>query len=74
MSSMLLLQDGEPKARFALLDKTAVGRSSSCEIQVLSPELSRRHAVIERRADGWFIEDAGRRTLDWFDKQLGRRE
>lgn len=59
MSSILLLQDGAPKARFALFERTSVGRSSSCEIQILNPGLSRIHAVILKREDGYWIEDAG---------------
>jgi transcriptional regulator with GAF, ATPase, and Fis domain len=59
MSTILLLQDGEPKARFSLYQKTAIGRSSGCELQILNPGLSRTHAVIKKNEEGWQIEDSG---------------
>ncbi len=57
MSSILLLQEGLPKARFSLYEITAIGRSSECEIQILNPGLSRRHAVISKREETYWIED-----------------
>ncbi len=82
----MLLHNGEPKARFVLGERTAIGRSSECEVQVLNPGLSRRHAVITRSDDAYWIEDldsqngtfvAGQpvaervRLVDGCDVQLG---
>ncbi len=86
MGSLLLLQDGEPKTRFTLSGDIVIGRSSECEIQVMDPGLSRKHARIREREGAYRIEDLGshngtfvagdpvrdeRRLADGDDIQLG---
>jgi signal transduction histidine kinase/ActR/RegA family two-component response regulator len=40
-------------------DVTLLGRDLACEIVLTSAEVSRRHARIERRSDGYYVEDLG---------------
>jgi hypothetical protein len=40
-------------------DPFRIGRSTSCELCIRSPELSRVHAVIQREGDGFTVADAG---------------
>jgi transcriptional regulator with GAF, ATPase, and Fis domain len=62
MAFLLSLKHGAPWIKFGLTDSTAIGRSSECEIQVLDPQLSRRHALIERRDDGFWLADLDSRN------------
>lgn len=49
------MADGEP---YALnMWETAVGRSNSCDIVIGYDTVSRFHAVISRRIDGWYVYD-----------------
>ena len=38
-------------------DKAVIGRSPKCEIFLNDMTVSRKHAVLERVADGWSIQD-----------------
>ncbi len=59
MASILLLKDGVPRIKFALGDVTTLGRSSQCEVQLLDPQLSRRHAQIVMRGKQHWLVDLG---------------
>jgi len=62
MASLLSLRNGIPWIKYALGETTALGRSSECEIQVLDPQLSRRHAsIVEKDGEHW-LEDLGSRN------------
>lgn len=50
--------DRLPLARF----ENAIGRSKHCDIVLNYPSVSRLHAVIMHRNDGWVILDTGSRT------------
>src|SRR4051812_2643570 len=39
--------------------ETLLGRDPACEIVLTSADVSRRHARIERRGDGYYVEDLG---------------
>lgn len=39
-------------------DKAVIGRSPKCEIFLNDMTVSRKHAVLERVAGGWSIQDA----------------
>ena len=62
MAVLLLLRDEVPLVRFAIGDVATLGRASECEIQLVDTELSRRHAQLRRRDDGWVLEDLGSRN------------
>jgi len=40
-------------------EETTVGRSPDCDVFLDDVTVSRRHAVVKRRDDGFFIEDRG---------------
>lgn len=42
--------------------ETSIGRSKSCDISLLYPSVSRFHAVICRRVDGWYLFDTVSKT------------
>jgi len=62
MASLLSLKRGVPWIKFGLGDTTEIGRSSECDIQVLDPQLSRRHSRIVRKGDAHWLEDCGSRN------------
>lgn len=44
-----------------------IGRSPACSLQLASPEVSRRHAVILRDGREWWIADCGSRGGTWLN-------
>jgi predicted component of type VI protein secretion system len=58
MSSLRLVPvSGQPID--VLKDKSAVGRDPSCEIVVTDGSVSRRHALLEKRSNAWWVVDQG---------------
>ena len=55
-------------------DALAVGRDDDVAIRVDEPLVSRRHASIERRGDGWVVVDLGSTNLTRVNGQRVRRE
>lgn len=47
------------ETEFDLSGSTPLGRHPSNEVRLNDREISKRHAVIEKRADGWWIKDLG---------------
>jgi hypothetical protein len=41
---------------------TTIGRSADCDCVVADPSVSRRHAQLRRRGDGWALRDLGSRN------------
>jgi Nif-specific regulatory protein len=62
MANLVLLKDGAPHVRFVLGDRSLLGRSSRCDVQILDPRLSRRHAELRRQGQTWWLEDLGSRN------------
>jgi transcriptional regulator with GAF, ATPase, and Fis domain len=62
MASLLSLKRGVPWIKFGLGDTTTIGRSSTCEIQILDPQLSRHHTRILRRGEEHWVEDLDSRN------------
>ncbi len=62
MADLVLLRNGVPHVRFVLAARSVVGRSSECDVQILDPRLSRRHARLEHAEDAWWLEDLGSRN------------
>ena len=53
----LVLPDG---SRFVLRDQVVtIGRLPECGITLVDPNVSRNHAEIQARADGWWLVDLG---------------
>ena len=58
MASLRLLRHGGPPLEIDT-DRVVVGRDPSCEVVLDDKSVSRRHASIERRGDGWAVVDQG---------------
>ena len=57
---VVMLLDESSGARFPVLYwENSVGRSRSCDICLPVAEVSRDHAVLMRREEGWFVCDTG---------------
>lgn len=50
-------------------DRTLLGRDPSADIVVNDPSVSRRHAIIERRPEGWAVFDQRSANGTWLDNQ-----
>jgi pSer/pThr/pTyr-binding forkhead associated (FHA) protein len=42
--------------------RLVLGRAASCEVVLTGQHVSRRHAALVRRHDGWWVEDLGSRN------------
>ncbi len=58
MSTLRLHRSGETPIE-VLQDKALVGREASCDVVVADKSVSRRHACLERRGEGWAVVDQG---------------
>jgi len=56
---LVLMKDGRPVKRFALGERTALGRSDTIDIQIDEIGVSRQHATITRAGAGYTLEDRG---------------
>lgn len=59
MPSLLVTHGHHFGVRFPLVDRTTLGRSSGCVIQLLDEKVSRLHSTIELTEDGWTVRDEG---------------
>lgn len=60
---VIMLADHESKIKFPVLYwETSIGRSKSCDIVLPDESVSRDHAVLMRREEGWIICDTGSKT------------
>lgn len=63
------------KVEFALdAEKLEIGRDEDVAIRVDEPLVSRRHASIERRGEGWVVVDLGSTNFTRVNGQRVRRE
>lgn len=46
-----------------------LGRSACCDLVLAGRHVSRRHAAVVLRQDGWWVEDLGSRNGTWCDGQ-----
>lgn len=57
---VVMLEDAATGAHFPVLYwENSIGRSRSCDIQIPDNSVSRDHAVLMRREEGWFVCDTG---------------
>ena len=60
---VIMLRDEGSGARFPVLYwENSIGRSRSCDITLPDAAMSRDHAVLLRRDEGWFICDTGSKS------------
>ncbi len=60
---VLMLVDKKNTLNYPILNwENSIGRSRTCDIVLSDPSVSRDHAVILRRDEGWFICDSGSKT------------
>jgi pSer/pThr/pTyr-binding forkhead associated (FHA) protein len=50
-------------------DRTLVGRETTCQVILEDKSVSRRHALIERRGEAWFVVDQGSANGTFVDGQ-----
>jgi len=63
MPELAFFRHGEELLRVPLGDRTAIGRATDCDVTLPDPDLSRVHAVVERRGDAFLLLDrSGRGT------------
>ena len=58
MANLRLIGETGTELEFTL-DRTLVGREASCDVVVEDRSVSRKHAVIEHRGEGWTVVDQG---------------
>ena len=59
MSSLLVTHGHHFGVRYSLLQRTTLGRSSGCTIQLLDEKVSRLHSSITREGDRFILRDEG---------------
>ena len=60
MAKLLIHEDQQPLREIRLYKpRIKIGRASECEIQLPSSGVSRKHALISREGNAYFIEDLG---------------
>jgi len=65
----LMPSQGSPTPVEISQDKVVVGREPTCDLVVSDGSVSRKHATIERRGDGWAIVDQGSANGTFVDSQ-----
>jgi pSer/pThr/pTyr-binding forkhead associated (FHA) protein len=58
MANLRLIGERGTELEFTL-DRTLVGREATCDVVVEDKSVSRKHAVIEHRGEGWTVVDQG---------------
>lgn len=65
----LVPSQGSPTPVEITQDRVVVGREPNCDVVVSDGSVSRKHATIERRGDGWAIVDQGSANGTFIDSQ-----
>lgn len=61
--ALIVLEDAENESTYPVIYwENSIGRSKSSDIRISDPTVSRDHAVLLRRNDGWFVADTGSRS------------
>jgi predicted component of type VI protein secretion system len=54
--------------------RLVLGRAPSCDVVLAGRHISRQHAALVRRLDGWWLEDLGSRNGTWCEgERVSRR-
>ncbi len=60
MARVLIEEEGAPVRYYRLVtDGVVLGRADTADLVLPDTDVSRKHAIIERRSEGWFIRDNG---------------
>ncbi len=59
---IMLFDESDGRAIPVLYWENSIGRSRFCDVYINDPSVSREHAVLLRRDDGWIITDADSKT------------
>jgi hypothetical protein len=55
-------------------NRLVLGRAASCDVVLTGRHISRQHAALVRRLDGWWLEDLGSRNGTWCEgERVSRR-
>jgi DNA-binding response OmpR family regulator len=63
--ALLILRDADGVREFALAERTVIGRDAGNDLCLSDRQVSRRHALIRRLADGYVVEDCGSKNGTW---------
>lgn len=57
-SALIILQNAQTKQEFPIFYwENSLGRSKNCDVVIENAAISREHAVLFRRKEGWFVSD-----------------
>ncbi len=74
MAKLLIHEDQQPLREVRLYKpRIKIGRASVCEIQLPSSGVSRKHALISREGNAYFIEDLGSTNLVLLNREKIQR-
>ena len=74
MAKLLIHEDQQPLREIRLYKpRTKIGRASECEIQLSSTRVSRKHALIIREGDTFFLEDLGSTNAVFLNEEKIKR-
>ena len=59
MPGVLTVREEGEARRHEFEQQAVVGRDPDCDVPVASRSVSRRHAIVEKTADGWTLRDLG---------------
>lgn len=69
--ALIILEDEIRKIRYPVFFwENSIGRSKNSDIQINDPTVSKDHAVLLRRDDGWFITDTGSKAGVFINNQM----
>jgi DNA-binding response OmpR family regulator len=66
-SALLVLRGAETRQEWVLGELTVIGRDPACDLALDDRQVSRRHAVIRRTADGFLVSDEGSKNGTWLN-------
>ncbi len=59
MPAVLTVREAGTERRVVFDTRAVVGRDPDCDVVLSSRSVSRKHAIVERRAEGWVARDLG---------------
>jgi pSer/pThr/pTyr-binding forkhead associated (FHA) protein len=59
MPAVLTVREAGAERRIVFAARAVIGRDTDCDVVLTSRSVSRRHAIIERSAEGWVAHDLG---------------
>ncbi len=59
MPAVLTVREAGTERRIVFEGRAVIGRDTDCDVVLSSRSVSRKHAIVERSADGWVARDLG---------------